>query len=121
MIVKQLTDYHLQFLSLKEGCRGSSKSTHVKMPHCWNSHALAYFVLIGDTIEVNVMHVYNGCFNISMMDDDYTFTLTQTICALPEDQMTLLFNGQLLIQADKGSLFEIEFIQRRYGKDLIRI
>ena len=40
---KLLTDYHLEFLSLNVGCRGSSESTHVKMPHCWKSHALAHF------------------------------------------------------------------------------
>ena len=32
---------HLEFLSIKGGCRVSSESTHVKMPHCWKSHALA--------------------------------------------------------------------------------
>ena len=42
MIVKLLTEHHLEFLSLKWGCRGSPKSTHVKMPHCWKSHALAH-------------------------------------------------------------------------------
>ena len=36
MIVKLLTEHHLEFLSLTGGCRGSSKSTHVKMPHCCN-------------------------------------------------------------------------------------
>ena len=41
MIVKLLTKHHLEFLSLKGGCRGSSESTHVKMPHGWKSHALA--------------------------------------------------------------------------------
>ena len=41
MIVKLLTEHHLEFLSLKGGCRGSSESTHVKMPHCWKSHAVA--------------------------------------------------------------------------------
>ena len=41
MIVKLLTEHHLECLSLKRGCRGSSESTHVKMPHCWKSHALA--------------------------------------------------------------------------------
>ena len=41
MIVKLLTEHHLEFLSMKGGCRGSSESTHVKMPHCWKSHALA--------------------------------------------------------------------------------
>ena len=42
MIVKLLTEHHLEFLSLKVGRRGSSESTHVKMPHCWKSHALAH-------------------------------------------------------------------------------
>ena len=43
MIVKPLTEHYLEFLSLKGGCRGSSESTRVKMPHCWKSHALAYY------------------------------------------------------------------------------
>ena len=36
MTVKLLTEHHLDFLSLKGGCRGSSEFTHVKIPHCWN-------------------------------------------------------------------------------------
>ena len=43
MIVKLKTEHHLEFLSLKGGCRGLSESTHVKIPHCWKSHALAQF------------------------------------------------------------------------------
>ena len=43
MIVKLLTEYHLEFLSLKGGCTGSSESTLVKMSNCWKSHALAQF------------------------------------------------------------------------------
>ena len=36
MIVKLLTEHHLEFLSFKGGgCTGSS--TLVKMPHCWKS------------------------------------------------------------------------------------
>ena len=31
MIVKLLTEYHLEFLRVKGGCRGSSESTHVKL------------------------------------------------------------------------------------------
>ena len=31
------TEHHLEFLSLKGDCTGSSESTLVKMPHCWNS------------------------------------------------------------------------------------
>ena len=37
MSVNLLTEHHLVFLSLKEGCIGSSQPTFVKMPHCWKS------------------------------------------------------------------------------------
>ena len=42
MIAKLLTEHHLEFLSLKGGCTGSSESTLVKMPHCLKSHAAAH-------------------------------------------------------------------------------
>ena len=42
MIVKLLTGHHLEFLSLKGGCRGLSESTLVKMSNCWKSHAAAH-------------------------------------------------------------------------------
>ena len=45
MIVKLLTEHHLEFLRLKGGCRGSSESTHIKMPDCWKSDALVQFYL----------------------------------------------------------------------------
>ena len=38
MIVKLLTEHHWEFLSLKGVCRGSSESTHVKMPHSALAH-----------------------------------------------------------------------------------
>ena len=41
MIVKLLTEHHLEFQSLKGGYRGSPESTVVKMSDCWKSHALA--------------------------------------------------------------------------------
>ena len=31
----------LEFVSLKGGCKGSSESTLVKMPHCWKLHVAA--------------------------------------------------------------------------------
>ena len=43
MIVKLLTEHNLEFLSLKDGCRGSSESTLVKMSNCWKSDAAAHF------------------------------------------------------------------------------
>ena len=42
LTVKLLTEHHLEFLSLKGGCTGSSESTHVKMPHCWKSHVTPF-------------------------------------------------------------------------------
>ena len=45
MIAKLQTEHHLEFLSLKGGCRGSSKSTFVKMSSCWKSHAAAQFYM----------------------------------------------------------------------------
>ena len=44
MIVKLLTEHHLEFVSLKGGCTGLSDSTHVKMPHYWKSHAMAQII-----------------------------------------------------------------------------
>ena len=43
MIVKLLTKPHLEFLSLKGGCREWLESRHVKMSNSWKSHATAHF------------------------------------------------------------------------------
>ena len=46
MNVKLMIEQHLGLLSLKSGCTGSSKSIHVKMPHCWKSHVTAHVCLL---------------------------------------------------------------------------
>ena len=46
MIVKVLTEHHLEFLTLKGGCRGSAEYTLVKMPHCWKPHAMAQLLVL---------------------------------------------------------------------------
>ena len=54
--VKQLTEHHLELLSLKGGCIGSSESTLVKLPHCWKiSHVATkiYFIIISGYIHNN--------------------------------------------------------------------
>ena len=66
MIVKLLTEHHLEFLSIKGGCPGSSESEHVKMPHCWKSHALAQISLnikcMCLLVEVTIYHLQiSGC------------------------------------------------------------
>ena len=57
MIFRLLAELHLEFLSLKGGCRGLWESTHVKMPHCWKSHALAHYY------SFMLSRVYLGCDN----------------------------------------------------------
>ena len=46
MIVKLLTEHHLEFLSLKVGCTGSSESTLVKMSNCWKSHDTTHIIIM---------------------------------------------------------------------------
>ena len=41
MIVKPMTEHHLEFQSLKGGCTGLPESPLVKIPHCWKSHVAA--------------------------------------------------------------------------------
>ena len=40
-----MTEYHLEFISLKGGFTGSLESTVVKMSHCWKSHVAAHLCL----------------------------------------------------------------------------
>ena len=42
VLLKLLSEHHLEFLIFKGGCTGSSESTLVKMSNCWKSHATAH-------------------------------------------------------------------------------
>ena len=53
MTVKLLTRQHLEFLSLKGGCTGTSESIRVKMLHCWKSHAVAHFLIMHSFLEAS--------------------------------------------------------------------
>ena len=65
MIVTLLTEHHLEFLSLKGGCTGSSESTLVKMSSCWKSHATAHiFYLCSTSIRLINIYAFN---NLSLM------------------------------------------------------
>ena len=67
MIVKLLTEHHLEFLSLKGGCRGSSESTLVKMSNCWKSHAVAQLC------QIDLTHPLLICF------DDISYSVSRTL------------------------------------------
>ena len=65
MIVKLLIEHQLEFLSLNGGCRGSSESTLVKMPHCWKSHALAQTDKLILLYELPDMHCLHNVFAVT--------------------------------------------------------
>ena len=69
MIVQLLTEHHLEFLSLKAGCRGSSESTLVKMSNCWKSHAAANFSLE----KFKHMVYFDPIIHHSAGNDQFTF------------------------------------------------
>ena len=53
MIVKLLTEHHLEFFTLKGGCTVLSEPTLVKMPHCWKSHVAAHMSCISFNNLIN--------------------------------------------------------------------
>ena len=56
MTDKLLTEQHLEFLSLLRGCTDSSESIHVKMPHCWKSHASRAHLFLGNILHAFLCH-----------------------------------------------------------------
>ena len=60
MSVKLLTENILEFLCLKGGCTGSSKSTHVKMPHCWKSPVMAQLCESSSRCGFSLLQVIDG-------------------------------------------------------------
>ena len=51
MIVKLLTEHHLEFLSLKGGCTVCLSLNLSKMPHCWKSHVTAHLFSAGQLAD----------------------------------------------------------------------
>ena len=66
MSVKLLTEHHLSFLSLKEGCTGLSESTLVKMPNCWKSHVTAH-LLINYTVLIEARQFWSDVSRIKRL------------------------------------------------------
>ena len=56
MSVKLLNEHHLEFLSLKEGCTGSSESALCTVPHCWKTHVTAQLYLF--SLEITAERKY---------------------------------------------------------------
>ena len=95
--IKLLTEHHLEFLSLKGGCTGSSESTLAKMPHCWKSHDAAqlYFsTLIHTSFKANLSHFKSYCFfmkerpqkgiNINFLPHQPFLGFSEILCIYPQ-------------------------------------
>ena len=70
MIVKLLTEHHLEFLSLNEAAEARPSLHMSKWPHCWKSHATAY-ILIAFTEPV--YHPKNNTESCSFVSRIYCF------------------------------------------------
>ena len=69
MTVKLLTEYHLEFLSLKGGCTGSSESTLAKTSHCWKSRLNYIIKMLQSRSSVS------DIVNVYMIEDCYVTVL----------------------------------------------
>ena len=69
MIVKLLTEHHLEFLSLNRGCRGSSESTLVKMSNVGNlmPRLKLYTTGRGNSAFETATHIYGSTNLIHMV------------------------------------------------------
>ena len=63
MTLKLLSQHYLEFLSLKGGFRDSSRSTLVKIPHCWKSRVTAQFSCVFVSLPV-VPYANLGSMNV---------------------------------------------------------
>ena len=71
MIVRLLTKHHLEFQSLKGGCRGWSDSTLVKMSNCWKSHAAAQIFHVYLILKLNISYAKSSLIPLLPLHDDH--------------------------------------------------
>ena len=64
---------------------------------------------------LKIIHLSNGCLKISTTTNDYNFTMVKTVCSLDDSQTSLVYVGQVLIQADEGSIYELQYFKKKYG------
>ena len=86
MIVKLLTEHHLEFLSLSGGCRGSFESTLVKLLEisCRSS-----MLIINTSFEINAMeHMLKRLFSNIEIKHDFLWV---NVCWTPR----VVFNSSL--------------------------
>ena len=82
MTVKLLTEQHLEFLSLKGGCTGSSESTLVEIPHCWKSHVTAQMIFDQMSWIQNLHHYSSFCTDSLTLSPPVTTFVICSSCLL---------------------------------------
>ena len=62
MSVKLLAEHNVEFLGIKGGCKGSSESTLVKIPHRWKSNATPQFQIHQSKGDEIAWFIENGTY-----------------------------------------------------------
>ena len=116
MIVKLLTEHHLEFLSLKWGCRGSSDCTLVKMCNCWKSHGAAQIIC--------KVHVFLTYFSIHFSSGILVLvTFERTLCVISPHKVKLIFKrrNSLIWVAVLGIALFLIHGHTFYGTNILNI
>ena len=74
MTVKLQSKHHLEIISLKGGCTGSSESTLVKIPHCWKSHVAAHLSMAINHYQQRTQFLWS----LHIVNYHYVTTVLQT-------------------------------------------
>ena len=87
-------------LSFKGDGTGSSGSTHIKMPYCWKSHALAQFMLVPADKAANNVTVFEGS-TISTLGSAKTYEHNLPDAKSVEDRHQCLMAAKFAVFLDK--------------------
>ena len=90
MSVKLLTEQHLEFLNLKGGWTGSSRSTCVKMLDCWKSHVRTHIF----NNLVKSLLIMSACSYMYFLENHSYVALFVCLLYVPSQQLWSLRDGQ---------------------------
>ena len=108
MTFKLLKEQHLEFLSLKGSCTGSSESTHFKMPHCWKLHVAAHYT------DQEIRFFYLSCMYQSLKE---TSMLTYKAGQMSKLSNTHEFEGRIEKSVPRISIWHHEAIEKIRPED----
>ena len=76
---------------------------------------LCYLSVIEDLILLQLDYLSNGCLELFTSEDDYSFTLMQTVCSSGQMDKEVSFTGLVLIKADEGAVYDIRLSRKEYS------